>query len=194
MMNTNKDKQLLRQKCRLIRDSFGEKHIEKASENACQLLEQTHEFLTADTILLYYPTKNEISPLPVCLVAHKMGKKVALPVCNMKQTTLTFRVISSTDEAIPSHFGICEPPLTNEFPILTERTLVLVPALAFSKRGQRLGYGKGFYDRFLSDFKGIIAGFSYSELVFDEIPSEEHDIPLDMLITESEVLYFAEKA
>ena len=192
-MNTIDTKQLLRQKCRQLRDSFGEMHIKTASERACEFLSQTPEFLAADTILIYYPTKNEISPLPILEAAQKSGKKIALPVCNTENNSLSFHVINSISEAKPSHFGICEPPKTNEEPILTERTFALIPALAFSRDGHRLGYGKGFYDRFLADFKGISAGFSYSKLVFDEIPHENHDIPLKMLITESEVLYFAQE-
>ena len=189
-MNNINNKRIIRQKCRILRDSFGEMHIKKMSEYACNLLMQTPEFLTADIILLYFPIKNEISPLPIFDVAQKMGKKIALPLCNTENNMLSFHIINSLDEAIPSHFGICEPPKVNEEPILTERSLALVPALAFSRDGHRLGYGKGFYDKFLVNFKGISAGFSYSELVFDEIEHENHDIPLKMLITESEVLYF----
>ena len=189
-MNSINNKCIIRQKCRILRDSFGEMHIKKMSDRACNLLMRTPEFLTADTILLYFPIKNEISPLPIFDVAQKMGKKIALPLCNTENNTLSFHIINSLDEALPSHYGICEPPKTNEEPILTEHSLALVPALAFSRNGHRIGYGKGFYDKFLVNFKGISAGFSYSELVFDEFEHENHDITLKMLITESEVLYF----
>lgn len=192
-MNNINNKRIIRQKCRILRDSFGEMHIKKMSEYACNLLMQTPEFLTADIILLYFPIKNEISPLPIFDVAQKMGKEIALPVCNIENNTLSFHIINSLDEAIPSHFGICEPKKANKEPILTEHSLALVPALAFSRNGHRLGYGKGFYDKFLVNFKGISAGFSYSELVLEELPHESHDIPLKMLITESEVLYFVKE-
>ena len=148
-------------------------------------------FQNADVILLYFPIKNELSPLPIIDTAIKMGKKIAFPICNTQSNTLTFRVINSIDELIPSHFGILEPLLSNESPILTERTLAIVPAIAYSKEGHRLGYGKGYYDRFLRDFEVTSIGFSYSALVLDSLPLEAHDIPLKMIITESEVLYFA---
>ena len=188
-MNTNKNE--LRQKCRALRDSFGEEFIENASNDACELLSKSEEFKRADIILLYSPVKNEISPLPLIKMAQTMGKKIAFPVCNTKNGTLSFRVINSMNELTPSHFGIYEPLLSNEVPILTERTVAIIPAIAFSKDGHRLGYGKGYYDRFLHDFKGISVGFSYSALVLDSIPHEAHDIPLKIIITESEVLYFA---
>jgi 5-formyltetrahydrofolate cyclo-ligase len=190
MMNKTNNKTLLRQKCRNIRDSFGEKIIENASVNACELFSNTEAFDKADVILLYYPIKNEISPLPLIEKAQKTGKKIAFPICNIKNDTLYFRTINSINELTPSHFGIPEPLLSNEEPILTEHTVVIVPALAFSKDGHRLGYGKGYYDKFLRDFRGISVGFSYSSLVLDSLPTDKHDIPLKIIATESEVLYF----
>lgn len=187
----NITKHELRQKCRSIRDSFGEEFIDNASLDACNLLLESKEFEQASVLLLYYPIKNEISPLPLIKKAQKMGKKIAFPVCNTVSNTLTFHVINSVDELFPSHFGILEPPTCNEIPTLTERTVALVPALAYSKEGHRLGYGKGYYDRFLHDFPGISVGFSYSELVLDSIPHKVHDIPLKLIITENEVIYFA---
>lgn len=191
MMNQTNNKTLLRQKCRNLRDSFGEKIIENASMAASELFSKTEVFEKADIILFYYPIKNEISPMPLIEMTQKMGKKIAFPICNTEQNTLSFRTVNSIDELIPSHFGIPEPPSSNETPIWTERTIVIVPALAFSKDGQRLGYGKGFYDKFLREFMGISVGFSYSSLVLDSIPIDKHDIPLKMIVTESEVLYFA---
>ena len=188
-MTENKNE--LRQKYRTLRDSFGEEFIKSASGSACELLAKSECFQNADILLLYYPIKNEISPLPLMEMAQKMGKKIAFPVCNTGNNTLSFCVINSIDELIPSSFGISEPLLSNEAPILTERTVALIPALAYSKNGHRLGYGKGYYDRFLNNFEGISVGFSYSALVLNSIPHEAHDVPVKMIITESEVLYFA---
>ena len=188
-MTENKNE--LRQKYRALRDSFGEEFIKNSSKSACELFIKSECFQNADVLLLYYPIKNEISPLPLIEAAQKMGKKIAFPICNTESNTLTFRIINSIDELIPSRFGISEPLLSNESPILTERTLAIIPAIAFSKDGHRLGYGKGYYDRFLHNFKGISIGFSYSALVLDSIPQKAHDVPLKMIITESEVLSFA---
>ena len=183
-------KQELRQKYRAKRDSFGEEFIKNASGSACELLLQAQAFKDADVLLLYYPIKNEISPLPLIELAKKSGKKIAFPICNTNTNTLTFKIVTSESEFIPSRFGIFEPLLSSESPILSERTIALVPAIAFSRDGHRLGYGKGYYDRFLSDFRGTSIGFSYSELVLDSLPTLAHDIPLKMIVTESEVLYF----
>ena len=79
------NKNELRQKYRALRDSFGEEFISKASKIACQNLANCKEFAKADAILLYYPTKNEISPLPIFDVAQKMGKKLPYP-CAIQKT------------------------------------------------------------------------------------------------------------
>lgn len=183
----------LRQKYRALRDSFGEEFISKASYSTSNNLQQIEEFVNADTVLLYYPTKNEISPLPIFEICLKMGKTVAFPVCQKESTTLMFKKVTSLDMFSPSSFGIFEPNEECEIIIPTEKTICITPALLFSKKGHRLGYGKGYYDRFLKDFNGIAVGFSYSDCVLDFIPHDTYDIPLDMIITESEVLKIAQE-
>ncbi len=188
-MNKNE----LRQKYRALRDSFGEEFIEKVSQNTCKNLATSKEFINADTILLYYPIRNEISPLPLFEICLKMGKTVAFPVCQTENSTLIFKKVNSLDALARSIFGLSEPNDDCEAITPTEKTLCITPAIAFSRDGYRLGYGKGYYDRFLQNFNGISVGFSYSELVFDQIPHDKHDISLDMIITESEVLHIAQK-
>lgn len=183
----------LRQKYRALRDSFGEEFIEKASVSACERLVKSKAFLDADTVLLYYPINKEISPLPLFNICLKMGKNVAFPVCQTKESTLIFKKIASFDSLVPSVFGLCEPKEACNLVNPTEKTLCVVPAISFSSDGHRLGYGKGYYDRFLKNFNGISVGFSYSALVCDSLSHEAHDIPLDMIITESEVLYIDKK-
>lgn len=191
MKNNNKD--VLRQSSRAKRNSFGDEFIKKASKGACDILINTREFLLADTILIYYPIKNEISPLPIIKLAHKLSKSVAFPLCDKKSRTLSFKSVLELNELKETELGLFEPSEDALDARITKNTLCIVPALCFSKKGDRLGYGVGYYDRFLHDFEGISAGFSYSELVFDAIPCEEHDIALDMIVTESEVLYIAEE-
>ena len=190
-MNTSKNE--LRQKYRAVRDSFGEEFIETASYIACENIKKCNKFISADTVLLYYPTKNEISPLPLLDICLKMGKRVAFPVCQRESTTLIFRKITNLDDLSPTTFGLLEPNDACEMITPSKNTLCIVPALIFARNGYRLGYGKGYYDRFLENFEGTSMGISYSACVVDFVPHEKHDIPLDLLITESEVLKIAQK-
>lgn len=189
MKLNNKD--ILRQSSRSLRDSFGEEFIKDASARACNLLASTREFESADTILFYYPNKNELSTLSLFDVAKQNNKKIAFPVCDKENNTLTFKFVDSLDDLEIASFGIFEPKNHCKAIESTKNTLCIVPALLFSQKGHRLGYGKGYYDKFLEKFEGISVGFSYSKLLVDSLPSEKHDVPLNIIITESEVHYIA---
>ena len=191
MNELSKQKEQLRQSSREKRNSFREEYIEESSRLACEHLAHSKEYASAKTILIYYPIKNEISPLPIIHLAIRDGKQIAFPVCDKVKRTLTFKKVSSIPELEPASFGILEPKSFCEQIEIDEHALCLVPALLFSRDGHRLGYGMGYYDRFLNNFTGKSIGFSYSTLLCDSLPHEEHDIPLDMIITESEVLYIA---
>ena len=82
-------------------------------------------------------------------------------------------------------YGIREPDEALPCSEITENTVCIVPGLAFTPDGGRLGYGGGYYDRFLSDYSGTSIGLCYSELLFDSLPSEEYDIAVDIIITDS---------
>lgn len=181
----------LRQKCLALRDSFGEDFIMRASEKICRIIAQSAEFESADTILLYYPIRNELSVCSLLQIAQNLGKKVGFPMCDKTSRILTFRETSSLCCLEIGSYGIFEPG--EDLPEIeaTERTLCIVPGVAFSRKGERLGYGAGYYDRFLADFRGKSIGICASELLFDTLPNDEHDIPLDIIITESEVLHRA---
>lgn len=183
----------LRQKYRPIRDSFGEEFINVTSKLVCDRLASTQEFINADTILLYYPIKNEISPLPLFEICLKMKKTLAFPVCQKQTSTLIFKEVSSLNDLCQSTWGILEPNHNCKEIIPNKNTLCIVPALAFSRDGHRLGYGKGYYDRFLEKFNGKSMGISYSLLLLNELPHDKHDISVDIIVTESEVLKIANK-
>lgn len=189
-MNKIDIKNALRQNSKAIRNEFGVDYLETASNSVCDKLSNIIEFQNADTILMYYPIKNELSPLPIFTLAQKMGKIVAFPVCSTENNTLTFKQINNLNELCKTHFGLFEPNESAEEVILTKNTLCIVPALLFSRDGYRLGYGKGYYDRFLNNFNGISVGISFSSLVCDSLPKEKHDKKLNVLITENEVIYF----
>ena len=185
-------KKQLRKTAKDLRSKITDDVARKMSECACRRLIECEEFDLADILLIYYPIKNEISPLPLIEAARTRGKHVAFPLCVKEQNTLTFKFADVT-ELVRSDFGLFEPQKNAESAEPTEKTLCIVPALMFSKNGIRLGYGGGYYDRFLKDFSGKKIGLSYSSLLVDKLDREEHDIPLDMIITESEVLRIAQK-
>lgn len=149
----------------------------------CERLMATDEIKQADTVLLFSSTRNE--PDLTYLAEHLLscGVRVAYPISHKSSCTLTFHTVSSLGELTPAAFNIPEPPADAPMPSLGASAVCIVPALAYDKEGYRIGYGKGFYDRFLRDFTGVSVGVAYDGFVLDSLPREEHDVPLDIIIT-----------
>ena len=145
----------------------------------CSKLQQIKEYKQAKNVLIFHPLKNEVDLLS--LLKDK-SKKFFLPKIN--GNNLLCCPYSEGDKTCLSCFNTCEP--------LTEPCqkslidLAVIPALAVDKNGYRLGYGGGFYDRFLKDFKGTKIICIPSKLVVEDIFPEEHDIKPDIIITEKD--------
>lgn len=158
---------------------------QKYSELLCNGIEALKEYKDADVILLYFPTRSEPDISPLADIARRDGKKVAFPISVTKDCTLDFRLVSSLDELETGAYGIREPRADAERATLSERTLCIVPALAVDADGYRLGYGKGYYDRFLSIFEGNAVVAIHSSLVCERLPRNDTDIPIKTIITET---------
>ena len=158
---------------------------QKYSELLCNGIEALKEYKDADVILLYFPTRSEPDISALADIARRDGKKIAFPISVTKDCTLDFRFISSPDELEIGAYGIREPRADAERATLSERTLCIVPALAVDADGYRLGYGKGYYDRFLSTFEGNAVVAIHSSLVCERLPRNDTDIPIKTIITET---------
>lgn len=111
--------------------------------------------------------------------------RVLCPRCEKDSNIMHFYVINSFDDLEVGSYGILEPKSYCERVDVFDRPVCFVPALSCDNKGYRLGFGKGFYDRFLADFKGITVGLCCERCVADgELPHDEHDINLDYVITE----------
>lgn len=116
------------------------------------------------------------------------GKKVAVPVTNFLDTSLSHTEIGTVEGMKPNKWGVPEPEMKNEINI-DQLDVVVVPMAAADKKGNRLGYGKGFYDRFLSKTKALKVGFIFYDFIYDEMPAESFDIKMDVLISERGLFY-----
>ncbi len=146
-------------------------------------------FRFADVILLYAPIKGEPDVLLICDEARKAGKRLAFPRCHPESCTMTYGIVSSPDELVSGTYGILEPPESAEryLPSLEKHDICLVPAVCFDRTGYRIGYGKGYYDRFLSGFGGTTIGFIMHRFLSDSLPRGRYDKAVDLIITEKGV-------
>ncbi len=185
-MNISEQKQNLRSDLRRRRREIAPE--ERAGLDA-GVLAQCRAFgwyREADTLLLYVSAGGEPETRTLIADALQAGRTVALPRCS-GAGEMEFYCIRSMEELSPGAYGILEPT-GDRVPALTERTLCLVPGVAFSRDGRRLGQGGGYYDRYLVRHPQLrTAGLCYTCLLQEQIPSETHDRRVDAVITERSV-------
>lgn len=139
----------------------------------------------ARTIAGYMPIGSEIDPRPALRDLERRGHSLCLPVVVGDDRPLEFRAWGSGDPLEDGAFDVKIP--TADAPVVTPDA-VLVPGLAFDGDGFRIGYGKGYYDRTLTELRArgpvLVAGLAYAVQMVDAVPHEGHDAPLDMVVTE----------
>ncbi len=200
------DKDLIRKEMKLELESMTKEERAFASHKACVSLLKTELFSSADIILSYMASETEADPFRLSSAALASFKMLAFPVCAKRGKTMDFYFVhgASDGESFLSQFtrnryGILEPlPLPSARlslpPVRAKNILVIVPGLSFSPWGGRLGHGAGYYDRYLEelklkalehDCKLDLVGICFDCQVFRRLPLEEHDVPMDFLLTQS---------
>jgi len=180
-------KHLLRQQCRQQRDALGAEIRLQASREICNHIENREIFRQVDTIQAYLPMRSEVNLAP--LLEKYPRKHWVIP-----RILLEGRMVFHTydpDQLIRHSFGMLEPE--PHLPTVAPETidLALVPGLAFDRNGWRLGYGGGYFDRFLNDFRGVSVGITFKALLLDSLPHEAYDIPVAYVVTEEGFLQCA---
>ncbi|OGU16230.1 MAG: 5-formyltetrahydrofolate cyclo-ligase [Geobacteraceae bacterium GWC2_53_11] len=176
--------QLLAQRRALSHDAWS------ASSRAAQLnLLSLDEYARAECIALYAPAHNETDTSLILAAAFKSGKRVLYPaVCGHH---MVFRPVERVESLREGAFGILEPCPTGVDHQADEPDLIVVPGVAFDLAGHRLGYGKGFYDRFLhhpgrtAHLIGLCHDF---QLTGVPLPADPHDIPMEMIVTDARIV------
>jgi len=147
------------------------------------------EFLSAKCVLLYSSKGGEVHTDGIIRSALAAGKKVALPVTGKEKHMLHIYEIKEIDELVLGAFGILEPSVREGREVLPEEVdLALIPGVSFDRRGHRIGYGMGYYDSLLKKIRGRKVGLCYSFQIVEKVPEESHDVPMDALVTEKEVM------
>lgn len=151
-------------------------------------LQALSEFQRADAYLCYVAsTDNEVDTKPLIEGLLAEGKTVLVPIANADRT-LSWSLLWSLSELAAGRFGILEPvPVFGRITQPPVHALVLVPGIAFSRKGHRIGYGGGYFDRFLQTHEGLKIGLAYDLQITDIIDPAPHDVPVDMVVTESQV-------
>lgn len=138
----------------------------------------------ADTVLLYASFGSEADTWGIAEKLIGRGTSVAYPLCH-KGGIMTFHIVDDTDALSAGQYGIQEPDIALPQPVITSRTVCIVPGLAFTPDGGRLGYGGGFYDRFIAANPEMhTIAVAYERCMTDTLPLMQHDIKVDTIVTE----------
>ena len=184
------EKQRLREERLAAREALSEQERSVLDNRITQKLLATSEYAEATTVLTYVSVLSEVSTRMFVECALHDGKTVAVPRC-LPGHCLEFVAIASLEQLVAAPFNLLEP--AKELPALTEdqknNSICIVPALLVDAKGYRLGYGAGFYDRFLSTYPGKKICLAYQQnLSRTMLPHTALDAAVDLVITESEVL------
>ncbi len=190
-MNIKKYKLGLRKNYRQRREnmvpSLKESKDRKILSNLCIL----NAYKKSKLILTYVSKNIEVDTYKIISKCWEDGKEVAVPACKIENKSMDFYKIKSLEYLEKRTFGLLEPILEKCEKVFNfDDTLCIVPGFCFDRKGYRLGYGYGYYDRFLNRFDGTSIGICYSDFIRIKLPCGKFDKTVDYLITESYIKQF----
>lgn len=177
-------KRALRKEILGKRDLMKKEDVIKKSKEIKEKLFLVPEFINAKTIAFYVSFNNEV--FTHSIIKELLGKKRIL-VPKVLDNEIIFSEITNFNELKPGKSGILEPVAIKKTGY-GEIDLIIVPGIAFDKKGHRVGYGYGMYDKLLKKIKCKKIGLAFSMQIAKEIPKEEYDVAVDKIITEKEVV------
>jgi len=165
------------------RKALDTNEIIQKSAVICGAFLKSELFKKSKNICVYMSAFNEVDTADVIAKCLKAGKTVCVPCVDGENISLSVY----SDNTLSGAFGIKEPAERKAFDKKTVDTFI-VPALAYDRKGGRIGFGKGYYDKLLSGSSAVKIGFLYDFQLVDHVPAEKHDIFMDYLFTESMVI------
>ena len=173
----------LRKIYKLKRREMTVEEVEVKSKKACKHFLESDLYKNADTLMLYMPLGKETDTTDIINCAFSDGKKVAFPVTDEASAQITPCYATVDTEFSKGGFSVKEPDV-KVVANAKDFDVIIVPGIAFDKKGCRIGFGKGCYDKLLVGTDAVKIGFCYDLQIFDNIPTEEFDIKMDYIITE----------
>jgi len=185
-------KNVRRKELKAARAALGAEGRATADAGIAVQVEKLAEYEQADLLLPYLSFGAEVDTRQLIADAWARGKAVVLPRCIPGTRQMNWHRVTSFDGLVTSSLGVDEPaddPATLVNPATASHALVIVPGLEFDTLGYRLGYGGGFYDVFLSTFEGTAIGLCRDQFLQESpIAHDEHDLPVDIVVTQSRII------
>ena len=175
-------KEVIREKMRRRRKTLTYDEVHEKSETIRYKLEGRKAFKEANTIMMYISSFKEPETLPVIEHLLEQGKKVVVPVSSTSTNTIVPTYIESISELQKGAYGILEPSIIRHIDP-SEIEVIVIPGIAFDMHRNRLGFGKGYYDKFLENTNAKKIALCYDFQIVDDVPVADHDRPMDLILT-----------
>ncbi|MFF2533698.1 5-formyltetrahydrofolate cyclo-ligase [Brevibacillus sp. NPDC058079] len=192
-MDQKTNKKQLRSHILERRKSMSAREREQLSREVCDQLLSHERLADAKAIMAFHPFGDELDILPFLHEVKKRGQDIWLPLTNVAERRLIPYRYTGPHMLKQGVYGIWEPdPALAEVADVSHLDAILVPGVAFDSKGGRMGYGGGYYDRFLATLKKLpfLVGVGFSIQVVEHVPLESHDVLLDEVVTEKGLLHF----
>ncbi len=190
MQELIKEKNRIRKECKKCRLEMTQAERQCADDIIFENIKSILDFCSIKTLYCYVSSPEiEVDTLKLIDIALEKKITVAVPKCVSGSYTLEHFIITSMDQLKKGTFGIMEPdPLICEKLLPPYEGICIVPGLAFDAAGVRMGYGKGYYDRFLENFRGMKIGLCYENCFYSEsIPHDSFDAVMDIIVTDRKI-------
>ena len=183
-----KSKIVIRKQLKEQREALSKKEYRERCTSIFENLVTLPEFFRADVVHTYISSKkNEVDTHEMIRLLLKHKKRVVVPISDKATKQMKHSELFSLSELVGGAYGILEPRMYRRVPV-EDIQVVIVPALAVDKKGHRLGFGAGFYDRFLHDVKLPIISLVYDFQIVPDVPQETTDVPVSFIVSEKEII------
>ena len=180
---TRAEKERIRRETRVIAGGMSEEYRREASASITRQVLALPAWEKAKTVMAYWSLPEEPDTRELNETALREGKTLLLPWCP-DRTRMVALPVKDLDELVPGAFNVMVPPPADDGTDVPEADLILVPCMAATPGGIRLGHGAGYYDRFLEKHPGYKVCLCFRALVRGDLPAEEQDVPVDLVITD----------
>jgi len=184
-MSRLRSKEALRQAIKEERARIRPHVLMMKSEDVMRWLKSLDEYRNARTVMAYISLKDEVDTRAFLREAEGKEEK-ALLIPFIDEDRIKAARFTGIDQLAPGRYKILEPKERKEHD--EHPDLIIVPGIAFDEHGGRLGYGKAYYDTFLKDSLAVKVGLTFEELLVHRVPVEEHDVPMDFVITDQRII------
>lgn len=184
MKDIKQFKMYMRLKYRTIRENMSKSYKLKMDKKILHNISFLNIFKNAKSVLTYVSKDIEVDTFDLIKKCLSKGKIVAAPVCKTETKQMGFYIINSVDDLEKGAFGLLEPKPDCEELTDTKNSVCIVPGFCFDNNGYRLGYGYGYYDRYLENFEGKTIGICYSNCIVNRLRTGKYDKPVDYLVTD----------